>query len=439
MSDLIFLHPQWLFALIVIPVAILIQASRKKWRTGPIAAHLLKDNAVQRTSTLWLWLLAWTLTIVALASPSWQKNPQPSFDLAHNRVLLMDMSRSMYADDISPSRLQQAKYKALDLLPKWQEGSTALVAYAADAYLLSPLTSDSKTLANLVENLSPELMPFQGSNLASALQLALTQLQADSGRGGDIVLISDDVDDNELQQALTLLQGHSVRVSVLMVGTPTGAPVRLPNGSLLTNAQGQPIVAQSNLTNMAKLAAQTGGIFLPVQHDNRDIEQLAALSNQPGLWQQVESRQQESGLSRVNGGFWLMPLILGLSLLMFRKGIFWMVLIALPLAHTPNASASPFLTPDQQGKAQFDAGEYQAAQQTFSDPLWKGAAAYQAGDYAQAAQWFSSSDSAAALYNLGNALAKNGQFDDAISAYQQALTKQPDLSQAQANLEAVKK
>lgn len=137
MSDLIFLHPQWLFALIVIPVAILIQASRK-WRTGPIAAHLLKDNTMQRTSTLWLWLLAWTLTIVALASPSWQKNPLPSFDLAHNRVLLMDMSRSMYADDISPSRLQQAKYKALDLLPKWQEGSTALVAYAADAYLLSP-------------------------------------------------------------------------------------------------------------------------------------------------------------------------------------------------------------------------------------------------------------------------------------------------------------
>ncbi|NMS17908.1 VWA domain-containing protein, partial [Vibrio parahaemolyticus] len=148
-SDLIFLHPQWLFALIVIPVAILIQASRKKWRTGPIAAHLLKNNAMQRTSTLWLWLLAWTLTIVALASPSWQKNSLPSFDLAHNRVLLMDMSRSMYADDISPSRLQQAKYKALDLLPKWQEGSTALVAYAADAYLLSPLTSDSKTLANL--------------------------------------------------------------------------------------------------------------------------------------------------------------------------------------------------------------------------------------------------------------------------------------------------
>lgn len=114
-----------------------------------------------------------------------------------------------------------------------------------------------------MENLSPELMPFQGSNLASALRLALTQLQADSGRGGDIVLIGDDVDDSELQQALALLQGHSVRVSVLTVGTPAGAPVRLPNGSLLTNAQGQPIVAQSNLANMAKLAAQTGGIFSP--------------------------------------------------------------------------------------------------------------------------------------------------------------------------------
>ncbi|WP_325205998.1 VWA domain-containing protein, partial [Vibrio sp. 03_296] len=75
--------------------------------------------------------------------------------------LCMDMSQSMYAQDIAPSRLQQARYKALDLLPQWKEGNTALIAYAGDAYLLSPLTSDSQTLANLIQNLSPDIMPYQ--------------------------------------------------------------------------------------------------------------------------------------------------------------------------------------------------------------------------------------------------------------------------------------
>ncbi|MBO0195879.1 VWA domain-containing protein, partial [Vibrio parahaemolyticus] len=85
----------------------------------------------------------------------------------------LDMSRSMFATDIKPNRLAQTRYKALDLLPKCKEGDTGLIAYAGDAYNLSPLTTDSSTLAGIIENLSPELMPFQGANLPAAIELAI--------------------------------------------------------------------------------------------------------------------------------------------------------------------------------------------------------------------------------------------------------------------------
>lgn len=96
-----------------------------------------------------------------MAGPSWQSAERPSVQNSAARVLIMDMSRSMYATDLAPNRLTQARYKALDLLKGWQEGSTGLVAYAADAYVVSPLTSDSATLANLLPNLSPDIMPYQ--------------------------------------------------------------------------------------------------------------------------------------------------------------------------------------------------------------------------------------------------------------------------------------
>lgn len=86
---------------------------------------------------------------------------------------MMDMSMSLYATDIKPNRLTQARYKALDLLSLWKEGLTGMVAYAGDAYTISPLTSDINTIKSQVPNLSPDIMPYQGSNAPLRLSLPL--------------------------------------------------------------------------------------------------------------------------------------------------------------------------------------------------------------------------------------------------------------------------
>ncbi len=270
-----------------------------------------------------IWGLAWAIACIALASPSWQSNTRPSFELSQNRVLVLDMSRSMYATDVKPNRLSQTRYKALDLLPKWKEGSTGLVAYAGDAYTLSPLTTDSSTLAGIIENLSPELMPYQGSNLPSAIETALGQFTQAGVNQGDIVVLADDLDDSELSRSLALLNGKDIRVSVLAIGTSTGAPIALPDGSLMKSRQGNTVVAKTNLKNLQKLAKESGGLFVPIQHNNRDVENIAAFTNDASNNLAAKQSEDVKTDSRLNGGFWLLPLLLIPAALLFRRGMIW--------------------------------------------------------------------------------------------------------------------
>ncbi|ELP5727324.1 VWA domain-containing protein, partial [Vibrio vulnificus] len=440
MPDLVFLSPWWLVGFFAMPVVWLMWRFQCKRAQGPIAAHLSQIVTQRGSLTISLWIVAWSLGLIALASPSWQTSSRPNFSTQHNRVLIMDMSQSLYAKDISPSRLQQAKFKAMDLLPMWQEGSTSLIAYAGDAYILSPLTSDSKTLSNLVANLSPELMPYQGAHLPSAIRLALDQLAQGNTAEGDIVVISDDVDDQELNESLQLLKGKPVRVSVLAVATPDGAPIPLPDGSLLSDSAGQIVVARSNLSNLAKLAQKTNGFFAPIQFGNQDVTQIAARTQTSSTMKAQKEQTDQRSDVRENGGYWFVPLLLLLALPLFRRGYIWALTLALvPTLITPKVEASPFLTPDQQGKVLFEQQDYAAAAKTFEDANWKGAAAYHAGEYELAAQQFAQSQNAESLYNLGNALAQNGHYDDALEAYQKSLEINPNLKQAQTNRQIVEK
>ncbi len=158
MSNFVFLYPEWLLGLMPVAALYLWLRIRKQNQTL-IAPHLAKALGIEHSKqSVWLIrsaLISWLLAVVALAGPSFEKTEHPTYNLADARVLVMDMSESMYATDIKPNRLTQARYKAHDLLEKWKEGSTGLVAYAADAYTISPLTTDTHTILNLLPNLSP--------------------------------------------------------------------------------------------------------------------------------------------------------------------------------------------------------------------------------------------------------------------------------------------
>ncbi|PMH43161.1 hypothetical protein BCU68_04010 [Vibrio sp. 10N.286.49.B3] len=453
MTDFIFLYPKWLLGLLLIPVFIGWQYRRHQSDTSTnnqqtnalIAPHLAKKLGLEKSSywrsICYFFSFAWSIAIIALAGPSMQQVKLPSFDVSTPRVLVLDMSTSMYATDIKPNRLTQARYKALDLLPHWQEGSTGLVAYAGDAYTISPLTSDTQTLANLIPNLSPEIMPIQGGNAPAGIQLAIEMLTQAGHLKGDIVLISDELDDSELSQALKLVKSTHWKVSILGAGTRNGAPIQQPNGALLKQSSGQTVIARMNTSNMQTLASQTGGVFTPLQATNADIDYIAGATtsslNNP--MQDNNKEQDIQLLDRVNNGFWLLPLLLIPALFLFRRGIFWLAtLTLLPLMHTSDVHASPWKNSQQQGYDAFQHSDYSQASELFTDLKWKGAAQYQAGDYQGAIESLSQVDGEDAQYNLANAYAQDGQFEKAIELYEDILSQNPDNQDAQENLAKVK-
>ncbi|HCH1686097.1 TPA: VWA domain-containing protein, partial [Vibrio parahaemolyticus] len=440
MAEFTFLNPYWLLGLITIPFVLLINQKFRAKKSALIAPHLAKmlGKTIQSKPYFTIWGLAWAIACVALAGPSWQSNTRPSFELSQNRMLVLDMSRSMYASDIKPNRLTQTRYKALDLLPKWKEGATGLIAYAGDAYSLSPLTTDASTLAGIIENLSPELMPFQGSNLPAAIELALSQFSQAGANQGDIVVLADDLDDSELARSLNLVKGKNIRVSVLAIGTANGAPIALPDGSLLKTTQGSTVVAKTHLKNLQTLANKTGGMFVPIQHNNRDVDSIAAYTNNTGNNLAAKQNQEVKTDSRLNGGFWLLPLLLLPTVFLFRRGVIWVFFAALlPMTWTPGAQANPFLNADQQAANLYKQGEYEQAKNLFTDPSWQGAASYQTGDYEAAIKAFSNDPSQTGRYNLANALAQNGQLEEADKQYKKLLKENPDFEAAKKNLSVV--
>ncbi|CAM2975054.1 VWA domain-containing protein [Vibrio ordalii] len=442
MSEFVFLTPWWLTALF--PLALLLGwFTLRAKRHSLIAPHLAKAmglNAKKHNAAIVIIGISWLIAVLALAGPSFESQTRPSYSNSNARVLVMDMSLSMYATDIKPNRLTQARYKALDLLTQWQEGSTGLVAYAGDAYTVSPLTTDTATLSNLVPNLSPDIMPYPGADAARAVQLAIDIMKNAGLAQGDIVLLTDDIDSQEQAQIETQLTNTRWKLVILGIGTQAGAPITLSDGSLLKNAQGQTVVAKTNFANMQSLAQNINGLFTPISLDNSDVAMIAKLdqNEQPHSTTKSQQRVKE----RVNNGYWLVLILIIPCLLLFRRGvIFSLLLLFIPTLHSNSVQASPWLNSNQQAKKAFDAKEYQAASEQFTDLEWKGIAQYQAGEYHAAVETLSQlpQDSARVQYNLANAYAQNGELEKAQTLYEEVLKRDPNHKDAQHNLEIVKK
>ncbi|MCE7657555.1 VWA domain-containing protein [Vibrio fluvialis] len=441
MSDFVFLSPLWLLALIPLGGLVLWLSRRAKNQTL-IAPHLasalgLASPKSQR-GALHLLGLSWLIAVTALAGPSFEKQPRPSYSNSSARVVVMDMSLSLHATDIKPNRLAQARYKVLDLLKGWQEGSTALVAYAGDAYTVSPLTSDSATIANLVPNLSPEIMPFPGANAASGVKLAIEMLKNAGLNRGDIILLADDLDSSESKAIRALLDGTNWTLMIVGIGSQAGAPIPLDDGSLLKTDAGQTVVAKTDFAAMQSLASAVNGVFTPYRADGSDVERILAetRSEKPV----TGSKNAQTISDQVNNGYWLVVLLLAPALLLFRRGFVFVALLGLTLGlHTPTAEASPWLNRDQQAMQAFEQKDYQHAAEQFSDPQWQGIARYEAKDYQGAIDALSqvAKPDSRTQYNLANAYAQAGQLEKARDLYQQLLQTEPDNADAKHNLQVV--
>src|SRR5690606_431707 len=195
-----FLRPAWLLALPV-GVALIVYAFRAHASGG--AWRRVVDRALQpfvltsadrytgRRWPLVAAVAAWTVATVALAGPAWQRLPVPAFRRSAALVVALDLSRSMDAADLAPSRLTRAKLKLLSLLDRRDGGQTGLVVFSTHAFTVTPLTTDTRTIASLVAALTTDIMPTRGSSIAAGLDKAASLLRQASVSEGRILLMTD--------------------------------------------------------------------------------------------------------------------------------------------------------------------------------------------------------------------------------------------------------
>ncbi|MEJ1354265.1 MAG: VWA domain-containing protein [Candidatus Sedimenticola sp. (ex Thyasira tokunagai)] len=428
LADFHFLRPWWFLALLPALTLLIILWRRRSeggsWREvcdSELLPHLLLE-AGGRPHRLPLLLLAigWLLAVTALSGPVWERQPQPLFQMALSRVVLLDLSPSMNAQDLKPSRLERARFKLQDILEKSREGRAALVVFAGEPHLVTPLTDDTETIAAMVPVLSVDIVPAEGDSLLPALTLA-EELLARGGGGGEILLISDGVSD--LAGSLPLaaqMRDRGVRLSVLGVGTAEGAPVP---GSY---SDDRPEIARLDRSGLNGLAGAGGGVFTPITADGRDLELLLATDANRSV---DEAERQQSGIERwLEQGPWLLLPLLLLVSAGFRRGWLTLFFVTVMLPPVPAHAlewSDLWSRPDQKAAAALAAGDAATAATLFQQPDWRAAAHYQAGDYAGAAEALAAARSGDALYNRGNALAKSGALEQALESYDAALKVQP--------------
>ena len=435
-----FLRPLWFLALI--PALWLLIVLWRRQRSGS-AWHAVFDQ--QLLSRLWLespgkssrlplLLLAtgWLLAIVILAGPVWERQPEPVWHAQLSRVLILDLSQSMDARDLTPSRLERARFKIMDILDRSREGRTGLVVFAGEPHIVTPLTEDNDTIKNLMTALSTDIMPAQGNFAAPALQMAGELLSLKGILRGELLLITDGIDDPAATLAQTRQlreQGHTL--SVLGVGTELG-------GAIMNNGVAE--VIRFDAEPLQELARAGGGAFSTLTADDADLNRLIPEITASGDFDPMES--SAGGVERwVEHGVWLIPIIAVLAAFAFRRG--WLLGFAVLFITPPPAYAfgwkDLWLRADQQAQRQLQQGDAQTAAQQFRDADWRGMALYEAGDYEAAAQAFAESNDIESRYNRGNALARVGELQQAIDTYRDVLQQNPGHEDAKANLELLEK
>ncbi|WP_196215127.1 vWA domain-containing protein [Piscirickettsia salmonis] len=405
--------------------------------------YLLQGQSSGQKLIFWILGLSWFIAIFALAGPSLKQNKPLLYQSSYSRIFVLNLSKSMLAQDTQPNRLSIARFKLLELLKQSQDIRTALIVFSQRAYIVSPLTKDSQTISATVPLLSPKLMPATGNNPAAGLDQALKLFEQAKTDQGQVILITDSAGQKKTLTAAKKLKEAGFSLDILAIGTKEGAPIPKENGQFIKE-NNQLIISQLSPKHLKALAKIGGGSAYFASTTNQDIHNLLKQGNLHTHYNQ--STQAHSSSIWENKGPYIALLLLPLVLFAFRRG--WLNPLAIAFISTSSLPPSPshasiwpdlWLNKNQQAIKQLTQHQYESAAHIFTDPLWQGYAYYRDKKYKQALASFRKENSALSYYNQGNTLAQLGHYQQAITSYQKALEQDPNNQDAKFNKKLLEK
>ena len=434
-----FLRPPWLWLMLAVPVFYLSLAirdnARARWRhyiEPELLDHLIVSRRRRwRFRPIHLLSLVIIFGSIAIAGPTWQREQPPFTEDKAPLVIALDLSETMNAIDLSPTRLERVKLKLHDLLANRNGGRTALFVYAGSTHMVLPFTTDESLFDVYLDSLFTNLMPRRGKDTTKALHDIEEFLKTESVPG-TILFVTDGIEPAAVPslEQFTAREDQANDVLVLGVGTSAGGPVQNGPNRFLEERTGRRVFAKLDV-NALRALSKYDIDATTITLDDDDIRWI-----QRHVQHHLQAIQQQNAKTRwIDQGYWLTVPIAAFIVFWFRKGwtIRWtsaalaivfvlppsprtpMIAMGLPSGLTANFASFSWLdlwmTHDQQGRYYFERGNYRKAAEKFEDPLWRGLAFARAGEYDTALNSFALSDTAEAWYNQGDALAHMGKFE----------------------------
>ena len=281
-----FEDPAYLYLLILIPVIILIRMmglrkrrqQLKKFGDPLLLKNLMPDvSRARREVKFWLSVAAIALLVVMLARPQMGTKINQEQRQGIEVIMALDISNSMKAEDVVPSRLDKSKMLIENLVDNFTNDKVGLVVFAGDAFVQLPITSDYVSAKMFLQNIDPSLIALQGTNLAEAIELSSKSFTKQEGVGRAIIIITDGEDhEGGAVEAAKEAKKNGMRVFVLGVGSPKGSPVPDGSGGYMKDRTGQEVMSALNEDMCKQVAKAGGGAYIHVDNTNLAQKQLDA-------------------------------------------------------------------------------------------------------------------------------------------------------------------
>jgi len=465
--DQLTLRQPWWLLLLLIPLSITVaqqlrpRSQQHKTRLARFIAPdlwrwlLTQPQNPHRHSVPWLLLTAWVLITIAASSPHFSDSSEENIARSIDIAVVVDISPSMAADDIAPTRLTRAKLELRDFTDRLKADRTSLIAYSGNAYKVLPLTADRDTLHHFSDALETTLTRRLGSNLAQGLERAMQSLAHSEKQGRAIVLLTDGENFNPQENINIAKRLHNAEMPLMImgIGTPSGGMVPNEMGKRL-HYNGKVVVSRLEEAALQQLATTSGGVYTMVRNNDGDWDTIfRALDKLEPLNRYRTPYQPQK--------FQFFPWLIAAAILLFiiagirqqRANLFLIMLSV--LIFTPSSPAQATSLFDIWGEKQAfkalseqrhaEAAYLYSEVDSYNGQLGYGVAAYRQQEWQVAADAFSRAvllatddeQRAQAHYNRGNAFSRIQKFDSAANDFETALRFQSNFSRAALNLSLV--